>query len=55
MEFGINDTLKARAFGQKKDVMSKMEHIEKVEADGAKYYPWDPIGNINEWGAILQH
>ncbi len=33
--------------------MSKMEHIEKVEADGAKYYPRDPIGNINEWGAIL--
>jgi len=32
-----------------------MDHIERVESDGAKYYPRDPQGNINEWGAILQH
>jgi len=39
MEFGINDSLKSRAFGQKKDVMSKIDHIEKVEQEGLKYYP----------------
>jgi len=53
MEFGVNDSLKSRAFGQKKDVMSKIGHIERVEQEGAKYYPWDSEGHVNEWGAIL--
>ena len=35
--------------------MSKIDHIERVEQEGAKYYPRDAGGNVNEWGAILQH
>lgn len=55
MEFGLNDSLKSRAFGTKKDVISKMDKIDKIESEGGRYYVRDPNGNINEWGAILQH
>lgn len=53
MEFGLNDSLKSRAFGSKKDIMSKQDKIEQIENEGGKYYPRDANGNINEWGAIL--
>lgn len=53
MEYGINDSLKSRAYGQKKDILEKEDHISRVAQSERQYYPREANGNINEWGAIL--
>ena len=57
MEWGINDSLKSRAYGHKKqaDVVSKADKIEKYENQGGQYYPHDAEGKFDEWGAMVRH
>lgn len=58
MQVGVNDSLKSRAFGEKKDIISKAGHIERIQNDDTRqYFPLDPKSNgqnIDEWGAIIQ-
>ena len=55
---GVNDSLKSRAFGEKKDVISKAGHMERIQNDpNRQYFPLDPKSNgqnIDEWSAIIQ-
>ena len=51
MEWGINDSLKSRAYGQKKDTTLKEQHSSAERT----YYPTDREGKIDEWGAMVKH
>ena len=53
MEWGINDSLKGRAYGTKPDIEEKADHILELESQNKQYYPREPNGNVNEWGALL--
>lgn len=57
MEWGINDSLKSRAYGHKKegDAETKQEKITEYESKGGHYYPMDREGKLDEWGAMVKH
>ena len=57
MEWGINDSLKSKAYGHKKeaDINNKIEKIENYEKMGGHYYPMDRQGKFDEWGALVKH
>ncbi len=50
----INDSLKFRSYGWKKDMNGKGEHIKRLEQRNEQYYPPDKEGVIDEWKALLQ-
>lgn len=52
MEWGINDSLKARSYGQKSDYGEKLEKISQNGGKYPQYYPQKSDGNIDEWEAI---
>jgi len=51
----INDTLKFKAYGWKKDYEQKRPHIEKVYQEHRQYYPEDSHGVIDEWQALIRN
>jgi hypothetical protein len=51
----INDTLKFRSYGWKKDMDQKGAHIQRLEDQNKQYFPPDNEGVIDEWKALLQH
>lgn len=51
----INDTLKFKSFGWKKDYENKKDHIAKVYAQNGQYYPEDSHGVIDEWQALIRN
>ena len=51
----INDTLKFKSFGWKKDYESKKPHIAKVLEQHRQYYPEDAHGVIDEWKALIRN
>lgn len=53
MEWGINDSLKARSYGQKNDYDSKMDKIS-TNSNYKQYYPQRADGNVDEWQALSQ-
>ncbi len=57
MEWGINDSLKSRAYGHKKegDAETKHDKIADYESKGGHYYPVDREGKLDEWGAMVKH
>lgn len=56
MEWGINDSLKARAYGHKREVNDHLtDKITQYESKGGHYYPVDRDGKLDEWGAIVKH
>lgn len=57
MEWGINDSLKSRAYGQKKeaDLETKHDKVIEYENKGGHYYPTDRDGKFDEWGAMVKH
>ena len=55
MEFGINDSLKAHTYGQKKDLSQKLDTVKRLEEQDKQYYPIDMDGNVDEWKAIIKH
>ena len=50
----VNDTLKLKAFGWKKDMTTKAPHINKVIQNNQQYYPPDNHGVIDEWDALMK-
>lgn len=50
----VNDTLKLRSFGWKKDMITKQPHIQKVIQNNQQYYPPDSHGVIDEWDALMR-
>lgn len=51
----INDTLKLKAYGWKKDYAEKQPHIQKVYSEFRQYYPEDAHGVIDEWQALIRN
>lgn len=51
----INDTLKFKSFGWKKDYETKKEHIKNVYKQNRQYYPEDAHGVIDEWQALIRN
>ena len=51
---GINDSLKARAWGEKKNTADKLAHLSGASSDRSHYYPVDGKGRVDEWDAILK-
>jgi hypothetical protein len=51
----VNDTLKFKAYGWKKDTEQKRPHIEKVYQEHKQYYPEDSHGVIDEWQALIRN
>ena len=49
----VNDTLKLKAYGWKKDMSMKGDHIERLTQWNEQYYPPDNDGIIDEWKAVL--
>lgn len=52
MEWGINDSLKARSYGQKKDYDEKLDKVSHGSGKYKQYYPVGADGNIDEWSAL---
>ena len=50
----VNDTLKLKSFGWKKDMTTKAPHISKVLSNNQQYYPPDQHGVIDEWDALMK-
>lgn len=57
MEWGINDPLKGRAYGMKRenDQERSLEKTQNYEQKGGQYYPTDRSGKVDEWGAMVKH
>ena len=49
----INDTLKFRSQGWKKDMSQKVDHINRLKERNEQYYPNDNEGIVDEWKALL--
>ncbi|CDW82789.1 calmodulin [Stylonychia lemnae] len=47
------DPLKLGAYGVKKPLDEKSQSIQDLIAASKRYYPMDRMGNIDEWGAIV--
>ena len=54
MEWGINDSLKARSYGQKNDYSEKLEKISQNGGKYKQYYPQKADGSIDEWDALTK-
>ena len=50
----VNDTLKLKAYGWKKDMITKQPHIDNVISNSQQYYPPDHHGVIDEWDALMK-
>ena len=50
----VNDSLKLKAYGWKKNMIEKQPHIEKILNNSNQYYPPDQSGVIDEWGALMK-
>ncbi len=52
MEWGINDSLKARSYGQKYGYEEKMDKISQNGGKNGQYYPTKSDGKVDEWEAV---
>lgn len=50
----VNDTLKFRAYGWKKDYEQKKDKIDKYYREHNQYYPNDAHGVMDEWQALIK-
>jgi hypothetical protein len=51
----VNDTLKFKSYGWKRDYESKAPHIQKILNQHKQYYPQDAHGVIDEWSALIRN
>lgn len=51
----VNDTLKFKSFGWKKDIEQKRPHIQKLYQEHKQYYPEDSHGVVDEWQALIRN
>ena len=54
MDWAVNDTLKAKAYGMKQE-MDIYDKVDRNQKAGNQYYPVDRGGKVDEWGALVQH
>lgn len=50
----VMDPLKM-AYGVKKPLDQKLDKIEALPTNKQRYYPVTQHGQLNEWGAVIQH
>lgn len=43
------------AYGVKKPLEEKVDMIKGLPQQHKRYYPVDQYGNLDEWGAVIQH
>ena len=48
------DPLKFHTFGVKKPMEEKQTKITQLQNNKQRYYPTDPQGNVDEWGAVIK-
>ena len=51
----VNDTLKFRTYGWKKDIDQKRDKIDRLYREHKQYYPNDAHGNLDEWHALIKY
>lgn len=54
MDWGVNDSLKSRSYGVKKDYAEKLDKISQNGTTHKQYYPISSDGNIDEWQALAK-
>ena len=47
------DPFKMHSHSLKKPIEEKKDNIEQLLQNKNRYYPVDPRGNLDEWGAII--
>ena len=47
------DPFKMHSHSLKKPIEEKKDNIEQLLQNQNRYYPVDPRGNLDEWGAII--
>ena len=50
----VMDPLKMHTAGVKKPMQEKEEKIQNLYNNQERYYPTDPKGNLDEWGAVIK-
>ena len=50
----VMDPLKA-AYGVKKPLDQKQQKISELHSNQKRYYPTSARGDVDEWGAVIQH
>ena len=50
----VMDPLKMHTAGVKKPMQEKGEKLQNLYANQERYYPTDPKGNLDEWGAVIK-
>ena len=48
------DPLKIHTQGVKKPMEDKGQKMQAMVEGGQRYYPTDPRGNLDEWGAVIK-
>lgn len=54
MTDNLIDPLKIHTQGVKKPLGDKGGKMNAMNEAGQRYYPTDPRGNIDEWGAVIK-
>ena len=54
MSDAVMDPLKMHTQGVKKPLEQKGEKIQNLYNNQERYYPVDPKGNLDEWGAVIK-
>ena len=50
----VMDPLKMHTAGVKKPFKEKEGKIQSLQENQERYYPVDPRGNLDEWGAVIK-
>ena len=50
----VMDPLKMHTAGVKKPMQEKEGKIQNLYDNQERYYPTDPKGNLDEWGAVIK-
>ena len=54
MTDNLIDPLKIHTQGVKKSLEDKGQKFQTLAENNQRYYPRDPKGNLDEWGAVIQ-
>ena len=53
MTDNLIDPLKLHGQGVKKSLEDKGQKFQQLADNNQRYYPRDPKGNLDEWGAVI--
>ena len=54
MTDNLIDPLRIHTQGVKKPLGDKESKLQSMAENNQRYYPRDPKGNLDEWGAVIQ-